>query len=76
MTNRVATLRRGPEDPQRATFLEPLLDLAFVFALSQLSDGLLGHLSWNGAFQTAVLLLAVWSVWSYTAGMSGRYDPR
>ena len=76
MANQAAALRRRPEDPQRVTFLELFFDLAFVFALSQLSDGLLEHLRWSGAFQTAVLLLAVWSVWSYTAGISDRYDPR
>jgi low temperature requirement protein LtrA len=75
MTNRAATVLRGPEDPGRATFLELFLDLVFVFALFQLSHGLLGHLRWSGAFQMAVLLLAVWLLWTYTATTGGRYDP-
>jgi low temperature requirement protein LtrA len=75
MTNRAATLRRGPEDPRRATFLDLFYDLAFVFALFQLSHGLLAHLRWSGAFQTAVLLLAVWLVWINTATIGDRYDP-
>jgi low temperature requirement protein LtrA len=76
MTKRTATLRRGPEEPRPVTFLELFFDLVFVFALFQLSQGLLKHLRWSGAFQTAVLLLAAWSVWEYTAGVSDRYDPR
>ena len=75
MTNRAAAVRREPEDPQRATFLELFFDLVFVFALFQLSHGLLGHLGWSGAFQTAVLLLAVWLLWSYMATIGDRYDP-
>jgi low temperature requirement protein LtrA len=75
MTNRAVELRQEPEEPRQATFLDLFLDLAFVFALFQLSDGLLAHLSWSGVFQTAVLLLAVWWVWVYTATVEGRYDP-
>jgi low temperature requirement protein LtrA len=75
MANRAATLRRGPDDPRQATFLELFFDLAFVFALFQLSRGLLAHLGWSGVFQTAVLLFAVWSMWNYTAEINNRYDP-
>jgi hypothetical protein len=76
MTSRTAALRRGPEDPQQVTFLELFSDMVFVFALFQLLQGLLEHLGWSGAFQTAVLLLAMWLVWNHTAGISDRYDPR
>jgi low temperature requirement protein LtrA len=48
----------------------------FVFALFQLSHGLLAHLRWSGAFQTAVLLLAVWTTWNRTARIGDRYDLR
>ncbi|WBB69552.1 low temperature requirement protein A [Micromonospora sp. WMMD812] len=58
-------LLREPEE-QRATFLDLFLDLVFVFALFRLSQGLLDHLSWSGAFKTLVLLLAVWCVWIHT----------
>lgn len=47
--------------------LELLFDLVFVFAVSQLSDHLLTHLNWRGAGETAVLLVAVFSVWAYTS---------
>ena len=76
MTNRAATVRRGPGDPGRATFLELFLDLVFVFALFQLSHGMLERLRWSGAFQAAVLLLAMWAVWNRTARIANRYDPR
>jgi low temperature requirement protein LtrA len=76
MTSQTAMLRRKPEEPQRVTFLELFFDLAFVYALFQLSHGLLAHLRWSGAFQTLVLLLAVWLVWSSTARMRGRYNTR
>ena len=47
--------------------LEPFFDLVFVFAVSQLSHHLLTHLNWRGAGETAVLLVAVFSVWAYTS---------
>ena len=68
-------LRQEPEQPSRATFLDLFLDLVFVFALFRLSQGLLAHLSVRGAFQTLVLLLAVWWVWTMTAAISERFDP-
>jgi len=39
----------------------------FVFAVSQLSQHLLTHLSWRGAAETLVLLLAVFTVWFSTS---------
>jgi low temperature requirement protein LtrA len=75
MTSQAATLRREPEDPRQVTFLDLFFDLVFVFALFQLSHGLLEQLNWSGVFQTLVLLLAEWSVWNHTASISDRYDP-
>ena len=75
-TSRAAELIRDPEDPQRATFLELFFDLVFVLALTQLSHALIQHLTWTGAFQTLVLSLALWSVWSQTAGTTDRLDPQ
>ncbi|WP_244298406.1 low temperature requirement protein A [Micromonospora cremea] len=76
MTGGAAGLRRRPEDPQRATFLELFFDLVFVLALFRVSQGLLEHLTWSGAFQTLVLLLALWWVWVHTAGAADILDPR
>jgi low temperature requirement protein LtrA len=47
--------------------LELLFDLVFVFAVSQLSHHLLDHLSWRGAAETLVLLIAVFGIWSGTS---------
>jgi low temperature requirement protein LtrA len=74
MTSGAAQLLRE-EEAQRATFLDLFLDLVFVFALFQLSQGLLDNLSWSDAFQTLVLLPAVWSVWTQTDGVSDWFDP-
>ncbi|MET7749060.1 low temperature requirement protein A [Micromonospora sp. NPDC005367] len=75
MTSGVPALLRRPEEP-RATFLELFFDLVFVFALAALSTGLLKNLSWYGAFQTLVLLLALWGVWTATAGLTDRMNPQ
>jgi low temperature requirement protein LtrA len=69
-----APLRR-PETPARATFLELFFDLAFVFGLLQLSHNLTQHLHWSGAFQTLVLLLALWRVWLVTVWITDRLNP-
>ena len=73
---RAAVPRRRPEDPQRATFLELFFDLAFVFALFQLSHHLLGQLHLTGALQTLVLLAAMWGVWNTTTWVTDRLDPQ
>ena len=39
--------------------LELFFDLVFVFAVSQLTHHLIEHLTWRGAAQTAVALIAV-----------------
>jgi low temperature requirement protein LtrA len=75
-TSRADELLRSPEDPQRATFLELFFDLAFVFALTQLSQVLSQRLDRSGAFQTLVLLLAMWWIWFSTAWITNRLDPR
>lgn len=57
------------------TNLELFFDLVFVFAITQLSHGLLEHLSWLGALQTLMLLFAVWWVWIYTTWVANWVDP-
>ena len=68
--------RRPPGAPERATFLELLFDLAFVVALFQLSHTLIQHLSWSGALQSLVLLMAVWRIWLITTWITNRLDPQ
>jgi low temperature requirement protein LtrA len=75
-TNGAAALLREPGQPQRATFLELFFDLVYVFVLAQLSQGLIHNLDWSDAFQTLVLLLALYWVWNGTAGITDLYDPQ
>ncbi|MGK5740150.1 low temperature requirement protein A [Micromonospora sp. URMC 103] len=46
-----------------------------VFALARLSQDLLEHLNWGGAFRTLVLMLALWAVWANTARLTDRLSP-
>ncbi len=54
--------------------LELFYDLVFVFAITQVSHFLLDHLSWSGAGQSAVVLLAVWWSWNYTTWATNELD--
>jgi low temperature requirement protein LtrA len=58
-----------------ATTLELFYDLVFVFAITQISHLLLAHLTWEGAGQAAVALLAVWWAWNYTTWVTNELDP-
>jgi low temperature requirement protein LtrA len=62
-----------PEDA-KVGYVELFFDLVFVFAITQLSHGLLAHLTLLGMLQTGMLLLAVWWVWIYTAWVTNWLD--
>jgi low temperature requirement protein LtrA len=74
-TGRLGVLLRRPEQA-RTAFLELFFDLVFVLAFFELSQQLLEHLSWTGAFQTLVLLLAVLLVWFSTTRFLDAFDPQ
>jgi low temperature requirement protein LtrA len=57
------------------TNTELFFDLVYVFAITQLARLLLEQLSWRGAGQTAILLLAVWWAWIYTAWITNWFQP-
>ena len=59
----------------RVTFVELFFDLVFVFAVTQLSHGLLEHLTPLGALQTAILMLAIWWAWIDNAWLTNWLDP-
>jgi low temperature requirement protein LtrA len=61
------SLKHTHERKYEVTPLELFFDLVFAFALSQLSQHLLTHLSWRGAAETAVMLLAVFAIWFTTS---------
>src|ERR1700752_2375665 len=59
----------------RVTSVELFFDLVFVFAVTQLSHGLLEHFTPIGAVQIAVLMMAVWWQWIDTAWVTNWLEP-
>ncbi|MEA2167650.1 MAG: hypothetical protein QOF76_950 [Solirubrobacteraceae bacterium] len=66
---------RRADDATGVTNLELFYDLVFVFAITQVSHGLLAHLTWDGAGQTLVILLAIWWTWNFTTWATNELDP-
>ena len=66
---------RVPGQQARVDNAELFFDLVFVFAVTQVSHALLHHLSIIGAIQAAIMLLAMWWVWIYTAWATNWLDP-
>ena len=56
--------------------MELFFDLVYVFAFTQLSELLYEHLTWQAAGETAVILVALWWSWNYTAWATGWVDPQ
>ncbi|MBS0538817.1 MAG: low temperature requirement protein A [Proteobacteria bacterium] len=76
MATRTNHLRkRGGHESGRVTYVELFFDLVFVFAVTQLSHGLLHHLTPLGALETGLLMMAVWWVWIYTSWITNWLDP-
>jgi low temperature requirement protein LtrA len=57
---------RGAVISDEVTPLDLLFDLVYVFAVSQLSDHLLGEPTWTGAVETFALLVPVFALWLQT----------
>ena len=66
---------RDPGEEQRATALELFYDLAFVFAITQVSHLVLENLSFEGVAQALLALLVVWWAWNYTTWVTNELDP-
>jgi low temperature requirement protein LtrA len=66
---------RRPHEHNRVTTVELFFDLVFVFAITQISHFLLAHFTPLGALQSAILMLAVWWVWVFTAWITNWLDP-
>ena len=76
MAGRRTILIRGPDDAaHRVTFFELFFDLVYVFAITQLSHGLLEHPDLRGLAETVVLMLAVWWAWVYTTWATNWLNP-
>jgi low temperature requirement protein LtrA len=59
-------LRERGAGRSRVTNIELFFDLVYVFAITQLSDFVLGHRTAAGALEAALLLTMVWLLWAYT----------
>jgi len=59
----------------RVTYVELFFDLVFVFAVTQLSHGLMAHPTLLGVIETGLLLMAVWWAWIFTAWVTNWLDP-
>jgi low temperature requirement protein LtrA len=68
-------LRASGEAAHRVSFFELFFDLVYVFAVTQLSHGLIEHLDLRGLAETVVLLLAVWWAWVYTTWATNWLNP-
>ncbi|MFN8617903.1 MAG: low temperature requirement protein A [Dehalococcoidia bacterium] len=66
---------RVPGEHSRVTNFELFFDLVFVFAVTQLSHKLAGHLTADGLLHTTILMLAVWWAWMYTTWATNWCDP-
>jgi len=55
--------------------VELFFDLVFVFAVTQLSHTLLAELTLDNLIRVALLFMAVWWVWMYTAWTTNWLDP-
>jgi len=65
----------GGHDRSRVDMVELFFDLVFVFAITQLSHGLLEHLTPGGALRTGLLFLGVWWLWIFTTWCTNWLDP-
>lgn len=75
MTDVNALLRRRDGHHARVTNEELFFDLVYVFAVTQLSHGLLHSLTLTGVVQTLILWFAVWLGWQYTCWTTNWFDP-
>ncbi|WP_261163881.1 low temperature requirement protein A [Microbacterium sp. Marseille-Q6965] len=71
----IGALRRRDAQTQRAATLELFYDLVFVFSLTQVSHLLLERLTWAGAGEATIVLLAVWWSWNYTTWATNELNP-
>lgn len=60
------TVRQARWTHREVSPLELFFDLVFVFAVGQLTHHLIEYLTWRGAGETLVMLIAVCGVWAFT----------
>lgn len=64
---------RAPE--RRTSSVELLWDLVFVFAVTQVTSSLVGHISWLGLGRAALLLALIWWAWSAFVWTANAQEP-
>jgi low temperature requirement protein LtrA len=67
--------QRADEDSAKVTNVELFFDLVFVFAITQLSHRLYGHLALRGVLETLVLFLGIWWAWINTCWVTNWLNP-
>ncbi len=72
---REPVLREAGAKRSRVGEVELFYDLVFVFAVTQLSHGLLEHLTPGGALRTGMLFFGVWWMWMYTTWTTNWLNP-
>jgi low temperature requirement protein LtrA len=72
---RTSPLRAHGEAAHQVSFFELFFDLVYVFAVTQLSHGLIEHIGLRGAAEATILLLAVWWAWVYTTWATNWLNP-
>ncbi|MFZ0266222.1 low temperature requirement protein A [Caulobacter sp.] len=75
MPSRYMLRDRASGGHARVTYVELFFDLVFVFAVTQLSHGLMAHPTLAGVVETSLLLMAVWWAWIFTAWVTNWLDP-
>ena len=74
-SSREPVLRAAGAHRSHVGMVELFYDLVFVFAITQLSHGLLEHLSPLGALQVGVLFVGAWWLWMYTTWCTNWLNP-
>gem|GEM_PF-2704391 len=70
-----ASLLRDHSSAVRVSNIALFFDLIYIFTITQLSHHLLGNPTCEGAWQTLVLLAAIWLAWIYTTWTTNYLDP-
>ncbi|MEU7801586.1 low temperature requirement protein A [Micromonospora arborensis] len=71
-----SAIGRPPGQAAPPSFLELFFDLAFILVFAQLSHDLVQNLTWDGAFETFILLLTAWWAWVLTVWVTDLFNPR
>lgn len=66
--------RRAAESTEASSSLELFFDLVFAFTITQVSHLLIANPTWQGALQSAIVLLGAWWSWNYTTWLTDELD--